>query len=531
MANNKVEKRVNRGFGATLLIVLLVLVLVIAGFFLGSKLREQPANPPETPAASKTLTPGVDRLAAGTVLVGEPLRGFVVEEMNIVTESTADLNDRRTVSYAVPNAHYAPTQVAELKSLLSSQVRDWAEQYAAQVQNDGSDNELNISWEVSVASGQVLAERLTYYGFTGSAAPQTGHTTFYTDLDTGNAWPAAELLHPEIAQRLAARWQHEPPPGTAQIPELTAQDISDLTLLPDGTLQLAFTPGVLAPVDSGPVLLDFSPDAAAPLLSDIGLLLREKVVAGPLFGEPQDPTSSPPPEPEPAPEPEPEPEPTDEPEEEVSGPIVNPGVTHGVDCTATPCVALTFDDGPGKHTETLLDYLAEAQAHATFFVVGKNAQNRPDTLARIAAEGHEIGNHTMGHPDLTKLKTAPLDYEITTTDEIIRDITGLETVLARPPYGAENGWVLSELGLRNKATILWDVDTEDWDHRSTRKTVENTLANVKNGSIILMHDIHNSTVEAVPEIIRELQERGYTLVTVSELLAGTTPGEKYYRAP
>lgn len=201
-----------------------------------------------------------------------------------------------------------------------------------------------------------------------------------------------------------------------------------------------------------------------------------------------------------------------------------------VDCRKTKCVALTFDDGPGPKTGQLLDALKKADAAATFFVVGPNAEARPQVLTRMMAEGHEIGNHTWSHRMLTSLAPDRVAREIDSVSDAVVDATGAAPTLMRPPYGAVNAMVKKKAGV---PVILWDVDTLDWKVRNARKVVSNALRDTTPGSIVLMHDIHPSTIDAVPAILKGLRAKGYRFVTVSDLLASTNPqdGAVYGRGP
>ncbi|MGX1750741.1 polysaccharide deacetylase family protein [Glutamicibacter protophormiae] len=199
-----------------------------------------------------------------------------------------------------------------------------------------------------------------------------------------------------------------------------------------------------------------------------------------------------------------------------------------VDCAVAKCVALTFDDGPGEFTDRLLDELQEAKAPATFFMVGKNVGKYPDTVKRMVAEGHELGNHTWDHADITTLTKEKIEHEVQWTDEAIEKAAGQTPDVLRPPYGS-HGAVYDRL--IPYPLVLWDVDTLDWKHHDPVKTVKIALDEVKPGSIILMHDIHESSVEAVPDLVAKLTAQGYTLVTVDQLFAGSdfVPGAAYER--
>ena len=180
-----------------------------------------------------------------------------------------------------------------------------------------------------------------------------------------------------------------------------------------------------------------------------------------------------------------------------------------------PMVALTFDDGPNKYTEQLLDALKEYNCSATFFVLGSMVEKFPIALQRMVLEGNEIGNHTMDHRQLTKLSEKEILKEVEDTQQVIESIVHVYPKLVRPPYGSKNDTVSRIL---DYDLILWDLDTRDWASKDTEKIIEVTLNNVRDKDIILMHDIYPTSVQAAIELIPLLQERGYQLVTVSELL-------------
>lgn len=201
-----------------------------------------------------------------------------------------------------------------------------------------------------------------------------------------------------------------------------------------------------------------------------------------------------------------------------------------VDCSKEKCVALTFDDGPGSKTPELLDILAKEKVPATFMLVGRAVKTYPDIVAREVKEGHVLANHTWSHPQLTKISDSKINKEISSTLEAIRKaVPNAEVNLTRPPYGAFNSRVTAALKSLKQSVILWDVDTLDWKNRNPQSVLEQVKKQTKAGSIILMHDIHPTTIQAVPDIIKYLRSQGYTLVTVPELYGGTmTPGKVYF---
>lgn len=193
-----------------------------------------------------------------------------------------------------------------------------------------------------------------------------------------------------------------------------------------------------------------------------------------------------------------------------------------------PMVALTFDDGPGKRTEELLDVLEEYSAHATFFVLGTNVERYPEEIKKMQKIGCEVGNHSYDHEDLSKLKKKGLNKQVKATNALVKDITGHGITLLRPPYGAISETMKNQLKM---PMILWNIDTLDWKTRDAEKTIEAVMKDVKDGDIILLHDIHSETIDASVELIPMLLEEGYQLVTVSEMAAvkgvSLEAGERY----
>ena len=190
-----------------------------------------------------------------------------------------------------------------------------------------------------------------------------------------------------------------------------------------------------------------------------------------------------------------------------------------------PFVAMTFDDGPSaKLTPKLLDLLAAHHMKATFFVVGENAADHPEILQRAVREGHEIANHTWSHPNLGKLGDDGVRRELQKTDDAIRHAIGVRPTLMRPPYGSitarQKHWIHDDFGYR---IIIWDVDPLDWKRPGPSVVTSRILKETHPGSIILAHDIHAPTIEAMPATFTQLEAKGFKFVTVTELLAMATP--------
>jgi|GEM_PF-1001402 len=196
-----------------------------------------------------------------------------------------------------------------------------------------------------------------------------------------------------------------------------------------------------------------------------------------------------------------------------------------------PMVALTFDDGPHpKYTLEILDALKSNNARATFFVLGSRAERYKEVIGRIGENGNEIGNHTYDHRELTKLSGGDITGELSRTTGILEHITGVKPVLTRPTYGSVNEKVRKYAG---SPLVLWSIDTLDWKTRDTEKIVHEAMKNVKDGDIILMHDIYKTTAEAAGQIIEKLKARGFDIVTVSDLYQARgislQNGKEYYR--
>lgn len=179
-------------------------------------------------------------------------------------------------------------------------------------------------------------------------------------------------------------------------------------------------------------------------------------------------------------------------------------------------IAITFDDGPHPHyTEQLLDGLKERGVAATFFVTGEHAELHPDIIRRMQEEGHLIGNHTYSHIQLTRSNRDVYKEELIKTNEIIKEITGEEVQYVRPPYGSWDKSFEKEL---NMFPVLWNVDPLDWCSGNVSCIVEKIVSKAGENDIILMHDYYDTSVTAALKAIDELMEKGYTFVTVEEIL-------------
>lgn len=381
--------------------------------------------------------------------------------------------------------------------------------------NDLTPPELHATWVALVdAPGGVAGVRSEVYEFAGASGALTSES-LYADRATGRVWRGSDLVGAgrvgEIARAVAASLRA----SGYKVPDAEAEDVgerllADLTFTRAGDLVVRVGEGELLAFSEGARDVVVPAAAADPLLTDAGRRVRAAFAAFAV----EIPAETPPPDTDADPAPSPTPT------------VPEPSVSGGrVDCARVACVALTFDDGPGQHTERLLDELASSQAPATFFLLGQNVARQPQVVARMAAAGHEIGNHTWDHKQLTKLGVEAQRREIDRAAAAIAG-AGARATVFRPPYGSHNATTDAVAGL---PVVLWDVDTLDWKTRDTDATVKAALSGAKPGSIVLMHDIHEPTVAAVPRIVAGLRERGFTLVTVSELLGDPQPGKVYTR--
>ena len=190
--------------------------------------------------------------------------------------------------------------------------------------------------------------------------------------------------------------------------------------------------------------------------------------------------------------------------------------TDGID-PSKPMVALTFDDGPQPSVgNRIMDCLAQYGGKATFFMVGERVGSYKTEVQRMVAEGHEVANHTMNHKYLQKLGAAQIQAQVNNGNDAIQAACGVRPTLLRLPGGNHNATVLANAGM---PMIQWNVDTLDWKTRNADKTVAAVLNHVKDGDIILMHELYGATGDAVARIVPELHKRGFQMVTVSQMAA------------
>lgn len=178
-------------------------------------------------------------------------------------------------------------------------------------------------------------------------------------------------------------------------------------------------------------------------------------------------------------------------------------------------VALTFDDGPNPNTTPVaLELLKKYNAKATFFMVGRAVAGNEDIIKQVVAEGHQIGNHSWSHPLLTKISLEEAKSQINDTTEALKKVSGKDVHIMRPPYGGINSTIQAAV---DQSFILWDIDTLDWKNRNTASIMKE-VRKTQPGSIILMHDVHQTSIDALPTVLQYLTEQGFELVTIDELM-------------
>lgn len=190
------------------------------------------------------------------------------------------------------------------------------------------------------------------------------------------------------------------------------------------------------------------------------------------------------------------------------------GTDDVMDTVDAPMIALTFDDGPSIYTDELLAVLESYDVKATFFVLGSRVEQYPSTMKKMEELDCEIASHTYHHYDLTKLTPEQIQVEVGGTNWALNNVLGHGAESVRPPYGATTEETRNTIGY---PLVMWSVDTTDWQSKDANAVANHVLEVVKDGDIVLMHDIYQSTVEAVKIMIPVLQERGYQIVTVKEM--------------
>jgi peptidoglycan/xylan/chitin deacetylase (PgdA/CDA1 family) len=449
--------------------------------------------------------------ARDVVVPAEPTLIDFVDPATVVGLSTRTLTEGDSTASRYVHINYPelPTAPA-LTQALSAQARRQLKEFrkSSGVGAPGSRPELNVDWQLAAASAQAIAVRLrTGESFGASWGNST--RTYWFDPRNGKVADSTGLLSGQGAvRRLATLVKEQLKERGPQRESVTSDgaQFDSMAFNSGGDLVVEFDDCQLGPCSLGRVAVAVPAGRAAPLLSGLGRRAQESAKEAARRAVPATPRTAP-----------------------TTGPDAVSSRAGTVDCAATKCVALTFDDGPGPYTGELLDALREERARATFFAVGTSAAAQPALLRRMSAEGHLIGNHSWTHRCLSEQPTSRISDSLGRTEDVIAAAIGQAPKLVRPPYGAVSQDLRDVAGELGLSLVNWDVDTRDQDGGKAADIADRAVHGTHPGAIILMHDIHRETVDAVPDILKRLRGKGYSFVTVPELYgsAGMQAGRLY----
>ncbi|MEU8266252.1 polysaccharide deacetylase family protein [Sphaerisporangium sp. NPDC049002] len=432
-----------------------------------------------------------------------------IGELPVRTVSDDSADHHVFVSYPTPAS--APELAERLRQTTSAAIRRFSQDRRARPKG-GTPPELNVGWQLTAASGGVFGVRMRTGLFTGTEWRNSLSTLWY-DQAARRVHDSADLLKDAKALSTLAEIVQNRVWALGQGTKVDAVKpdramFDSLNFNPHGDLVAEFDDGQVAPARMGRIAVAVPKQEAAPLLSDFGRRTMEVVDSA----TPDSIPNSPPPESTPVPG--------------------TTGAGHSVDCAATRCVALTFDDGPGPQTDRLLSILAEYGARATFFTVGANAEAQPALLRRIADGGHLIGNHSWSHRDLATLDMRKISDELGRT-QMMLSATGPAPALLRAPYGGLTPQVVTVARALRLSIVGWTLDTGDARDPDPAAVARRAIDGARPGSVILMHEGGSATLRALPKTLKALASRGYAFVTVPELYGsrGMEPGQVYAAAP
>jgi peptidoglycan/xylan/chitin deacetylase (PgdA/CDA1 family) len=424
-----------------------------------------------------------------------------IKGLQIVSDSSEQSSCPFATSY--PDVPGAEAMTAAMKKDVEERLAGFRSGVCEDGSGGAEGRELNISHYFLVASGDVLGVRLSTQDHSGTGSGLSTRTYWY-DGKAGAYRTALGLVAEgsrdafidALKDQLKGREGFDAAlfDDTLSAPDSRTALMDDMVFTADGGLRVTFDRGEVGVPPAGTYVVSLSKETITPWLSGFGKRVQRQTVT---------PSRS-----------------LDLGAADVSEPAVPTHTASGdddTDCKQVKCLALTFDDGPAApETGTLLTYLAQYKARATFFTTGQNVAAHPDLVRAETKAGHEVGNHSWNHPDLTNLTPEQIASQLNRTSDAIKAATGKAPTLFRPPYGAINAQVKAATTL---SPVMWDVDTEDWKYRDAAKVAQTVIDKAQRSDVVLMHDIHSTSVAAVPQILRTLTAQGYRFVTVSHLRA------------
>lgn len=498
-------------------------VLALAVVVTGCAPAVDPAwTPPTWPAAEvRVLESAPEPLdAAALALTPQRIRADAVQARMAylpgTTGAAETLNSRiDDLVRSAAGAGYTPT-VADQGAGLGDRgcVRGSTLRPATEVLADpalGPGDGAAVVCDVVLAGGDLLGQRMRVVAGSADGVTSDTATVLYADTSSGELvdgaglWTdgAGETLRDDVVEALrrdagALGLAPIAPPDEAQT-ALIAAGLADTVPGADGALVFTLPAGFTTPELVGlgvaatpdPMVIEVPAHLVAELATPFGQ--RVAAASGSVY----------------------------------TGPSAVPAGQDWADCTLLPCVALTYDDGPSNLTGRLLDEYAAAHAAATFYMLGQYAARNPDTVRRVAAEGHIIGSHTWDHPSLPSLDDEEIASQLNRTRGLLRRLSGQPVATFRPPYGDYNSRVLTAA---RQPAILWSVDTRDWAGPPDDVLLTRAIDEPRPGGIVLFHDTHERSVRLAPAIIAGLRDRGFTPVTITQLFDGTLPTAGAWRS-
>lgn len=367
-------------------------------------------------------------------------------------------------------------------------------------------DELNVTWSIVGSSPEVIGVMAEEYEVAGGRTRDTWATVWY-DATTGTVVPNAALVDDpaELAGAVTDALEGQASVDPVALEGTLATGAPVLAFTENGELFVGFDEFTLAPANTGRINVVLTQDATDDLLSDLGEAARDSLVS----------PSDLPPDPSGASDDPSDPGTTDDPDATATTP---PAPAEPVDCAAVVCVALALDGGPSSETADVLAALADADARATFFVLGQQVATYPVATAAIAADGQELGVHSWTHRDLTRLPLPELDGEITRTVAAVEDAADVTPTLLLPPYGATGTAVASRAANAGLTVVTATSADVDASPASAAELTAQALAQAAPGAVVTLPGATGATAEALPAIVAGLRERGLTVVTVGELV-------------